>query len=357
MTPTDPMDRDEALAELLRLAGEGRARLEDPEVRRRIEQLYGRPDALDLLREVAREERLVRLLRLRTGIGSGGASVSHRDAETRARPVVSIGARSQASARADRWKIAGFAAAAALLLGFALNSSAASALFRNFRNGGSVEPRTVATRAAQLDTVNLPDGSRAVLAPNSTIRYSIAALAGPRDVQLEGEALFDVKHDIERPFRVRTRRIVIEDLGTTFVVREYASDARARVAVRSGAASLRTSDDEKSMPIDMRPGDGAYIDSVGTIARFTGDPESFGSWTEGYIEFEAAPLSEVLAELETWYDVEFRMSDASLASQRFTGGLQSTSLSKALETLGPIVHARFAQEGREVTVTARPAGR
>ncbi len=359
MTPTGPIDRDDQLAELLRLLGAHRARLDDPDVRRAIEQFYGRPDALELLREVAREERLVRLLQLRTGIGSDTAAElePHRDPVPRALSIGSIGARSRSSTRVDRWRKAGFAVAAALLIGFALNSNAVSALLRTFREGGSVVPRTVATLAAQLDTLNLPDGSRVILAPNSRLEYAMAPRTGSRAIQLEGEALFDVVHDEDRPFRVRTRRAVVEDLGTSFVVREYASDSRARVAVRSGAAALHTSDESRAVAIDLRPGDGAYIDSSGAIARFTGDPESFGTWAAGYLTFDGASLPEVLSQLATWYGVEFQMTDSTLMKQRFTGGLNSTSLSKALEILGPIVHARFAQEGRVVAVTARPESR
>lgn len=359
MTTTGPIDRDDQLAELLRLIGSDRARLDDPRVQRAIEQFYGRPDALELLREVAREERLVRLLQLRTGIGSDAAGdlAPYRDPECRALSIGSIGARSHASIRISRWREAGFAVAAALLIGFALNSNAASALLRTYRDGGSVESRTVATRVAQLDTVNLPDGSRVVLAPNSRMEYAMAPHAGPREIRLEGEALFDVMHDDERPFRVRTRRAVVEDLGTSFVVREYAADSRARVAVRSGAAAIHASDDSSAAAIDLRPGDGAYVDSSGAIARFTGDPESFGAWTAGYLTFDGASLPEVLSQLATWYDVEFQIADSTLAKQYFTGGLSSTSLPKALEILGPIVHARFAQEGRVVAVTARPVGR
>ena len=357
MTPTGPIDRDDQLRELLRLIGSDSARLDDPDVRRAIEQFYGRPDALDLLRDVAREERLVRLLQLRTGIGSGRASDLHSDPEPRALSIAAIDSRSHPSRRADRWRIAGFAVAAALLIGFALNQNAASALLRAFRDGETVRSRTVTTRVAQLDTVNLPDGSRAILAPNSVLEFAVSPRTGPREIRLDGEALFDVKHDDDRPFRVRTRRAVVEDLGTSFVVREYAEDSRTRVAVRSGAAALRASDDSSAAAIDLRPGDGAYIDSSGAISRFTGDPESFGAWTAGYLTFDGAPLPEVLSQLAAWYDVEFRTTDSALAKQYFTGGLSSTSLSKALEILGPIVHARFAQEGRVVEVTARPAGR
>jgi transmembrane sensor len=358
MSPTGPIDRDDELAELLRLISSDRARLGDPAVQRAIEQFYGRADALELLRDVAREERLVLLLQLRTGIGSGRESDAQRDLAPRALPIPSLALslNPRGPASATRWRAISFAAAAALVLGVALNWNAVSGALR--RAGRSAPAaRAVATLAAELDTVDLSDGSRVILAPNSKLRYSIAPLAGPRDVALDGEAQFDVKHDDARPFRVRTRSAVVEDLGTTFVVREYASDPRARVTVRSGAAALRAVDHEGASPIDLRPGDGAYVDSSGAIARFTGDPESFGAWTAGYLTFDGATLPEVISQLETWYDVDFRMTDSTLTKQHFTGGLSSTSLSKALEILGPIVHAHFAQEGREVLVTTRPPGR
>jgi transmembrane sensor len=356
MTPTGPIDRDDKLEELLRLIGEDRARLDDPGVRRAIEQFCGRPDALELLREVAREERLVRLLQLRTGIGSGGESDARRDLEPRRLPTPSLalGANPRSPVSAARWKAISFAAAAALVFGAVLNWSAVSGVLRRVGRGAPSAARMVATLAAELDTVDLPDGSRVILAPNSRLEYAVSPRIGPREIRLEGEALFEVMHDDERPFRVRTRRAVVEDLGTSFVVREYAADSRARVAVRSGAAALRTSDDSSTAAIDLRPGDGAYIDSVGTIARFTGDPESFGAWTAGYLTFDGAQLPEVLSQLATWYDVEFRMTDSTLAKQYFTGGVSSASLAKALEVLGPVVHARFERRGKVVVASPRP---
>lgn len=357
MTPTGPTDRDDELEALLRLIASDRARLDDPGVRRAVERIYGRTDALELLREIAREEKLIQLLHVRTGIDSGEAHGARLDSDPGVPSIRLIGLRVGSSAKRTRWRTVGLAAAAALVIGIASSWSAISSFVREVRSATRAASVTVATRAAEVDTVSLPDGSRAILAPNSSLNYSMAPLAGPRELWLDGEALFDVKHDDDRPFRVRTRRAMVEDLGTSFVVREYAEDSRARVAVRSGAAALHTSNNGSSAAvIDLRPGDGAYVDSAGTIARFSGDPESFGSWTGGYLTFDGAPLPEVLAQLATWYGVEFQMTDTVLVKQHFTGGLSSTSLSKTLDILGPIVHARFAQEGRVVAVTARPAG-
>ena len=353
---TRDSDEDE-LEALRRLISADSARLEESDVTRAAERFFGRPDTLELLREVAREEQLLRRLRAEITSGLEQGSGPHRNEQPRVLPIPSLVDGAGRSRGGLAWRRIGLAAAAVLALGVGLNWSAASGLLRAIHRGGSAVPETVATHAAQLDTVNLPDGSRAILAPNSSLRYIMAPLAGPRELRLDGEAFFDVKHDDDRSFRVRTRHAVIEDLGTTFVVREYAEDPRARVTVRSGAATLRPSNGSSASRIDLRPGDGAYIDSSGAIARFTAAPESYGSWTTGHLMFDAAPLPEVLSQLATWYDVEFRMTDSTLTKQYFTGGLNSISLPKALAILGPIVHARFAQEGRIVDVSTRPIGR
>lgn len=333
------------------------ARLEEASVRRAAERFYGRSDTFQLLREVMVEEQLLR--RIHAGIdgGSEQGSGPHVDQQLRVMPVPSLVNGVSSSGVGSPWRRFGLAAAAVLAIGIALNWSAASGLLRAFRADGSAVSRTVVTRAAQLDTVNLPDGSSVILAPNSSLHYAVASLRGPRELSLEGEAYFDVKHDDERPFRVQTRRAVVEDLGTTFVVRDYAGEVHARVAVRSGAAALRARDGSGTAPISLRPGEGAYVNSTGAVAQFSGDPESYGSWISGRFTFDAAPLPEVLSELARWYDVEFQLSDSTLSEQYFTGGFNSASLSKALAILGPVVHARFEREGRVVVVAPRSEAR
>jgi ferric-dicitrate binding protein FerR (iron transport regulator) len=354
MTPTGAMDDDEEIDALLRAIISDRSRLQDEDVRHAIQRLYGRLDTLELLREAAREEQLLRLLHVRTGIDSERSRDALHPREPRVVSISSPDFPARDGARGARWRTIGLAAAAVLVIGLALNWSIASRLLRSLRAGASAAPRTVTTMVAELDTVELPDGSRAILAPNSSLRYTISPRSGPRELQLEGEAYFDVLHDAERPFRVRTRHAVVEDLGTVFVVREYAGDPRTRVAVRSGAAALHARDDSGASPIELRPGDGAYVDSSGAIARFTGDPERYGSWTSGRFEFDAAPLPEVLSELGSWYGVEFRMDDSTLERQYFTGSLEAASLTKLLDILGPVVHARFERVDAVVVVTSRP---
>jgi ferric-dicitrate binding protein FerR (iron transport regulator) len=317
-------------------------------------EFFGRADALELIQEAVVEARLARALDADTASASRRMSQRAARVRPRERPVFELHAGASRPAVASSWRNLAIAAAALLAIGVASSTIAMG----NGRDGRGVQQyREASTGVAQLDTLELPDGSRAILAPNTSVRYAIDPERGPRIVALEGEAYFDVRHDDGRPFRVQTHSATVTDLGTSFLVREYAADTSALVAVRTGAASVVATAPGKVAPETMRPGDGAHVDSRGRISRFTGDPESYGAWVGGQLAFDGAPLPEVLDRLSRWYGVEFHMADPTLARQYFTGSFDAVSLPQALDILGPLVHARFEQQARLVVVTPWPRGR
>jgi transmembrane sensor len=70
-----------------------------------------------------------------------------------------------------------------------------------------------ATGPAQRRTLALSDGTRVTLGPRSVLRAPSNLGAGTRDVQLEGQAYFEVAHDADRPFRVHTPQAVTQVYG------------------------------------------------------------------------------------------------------------------------------------------------
>jgi len=326
---------------------------EAPEV---AAEFFGRADALELIQEAIVEVRLarttgaseangLRILRLR------GASIRSRERLAQPLQIATPDPRARKS-----WRKLAIAATALLAIGLTSSAVAIRSLRSGVASHYAVEHRTASTGVAELDTLELPDGSRVILAPNSSVNYAMAPHRGPRDIKLDGEAYFDVIHDERRPFQVETRNAVVTDLGTSFVVREYFADGRASVTVRSGAAVVQARHETAMPPIAMHSGDGAYVDSRGTISRFISDPESYGTWTNGNLAFDATPLPEVLQQLGNWYDARFELADSTLGTEYFTGEFRSVPLADALAILGPVVHARFEQKGRVVVVTARSAG-
>lgn len=224
------------------------------------------------------------------------------------------------------WDVA-LAAAVVLALG-------AGAVWRVMRVSTNLPAMVVATTAGERRTVDLTDGTRIILAPGSQLAVAGSYGRDERRVELRGEAWFTVTHDAERPFLVYAAGTITEDLGTEFLVQELPDGAGVRVALVSGSASLR-SDGGSAAAVTLLPND------IGTLA--VGDTavqvergvrlDALVAWSNGRLEFENAPLSEVAAALTRWYGVSVVMADSSFFDRRFSGTLRLDALDDALEVL------------------------
>jgi len=126
-----------------------------------------------------------------------------------------------------------YAAAAALLVAAAGTAIAHAPQVRSHTATASAM-REVTTARGETATLSLADGSTVTLAPGSSLRIPTNFGSASREAMLDGEAVFSIRHDEKRSFRVRTRTTVTEDLGTQFVVRDYAEDSGTLVAVAEG---------------------------------------------------------------------------------------------------------------------------
>jgi transmembrane sensor len=229
------------------------------------------------------------------------------------------------------------------------------------RHQPTVPLREVATRHGQRAALDLPDGSRVVLAPGSRVRFAPdlgTSQGAPRDILLEGEAYFTVRHDSARPFRVQTITAVVEDLGTAFVVVTHVERREVDVAVVSGLVALRRQPATGTPPLLMlRRGDVARLDSVGT-ATLTPNANlaPYTAWTEGGLAFDATPLRDVAATLGKWYDLDVVVADSALAGRRLTASFrQAQAVSQVLDVIARSLDAHVERKGRVVVfrVTSR----
>lgn len=91
------------------------------------------------------------------------------------------------------------------------------------------------TQTGEQRALQLEDGS--VVHLNAHSRIAVNFTAAARDIKLlEGEALFEVHHETQRPFRVFTRDAVIRDIGTRFNVQSRSDGVK--VAVIEGSVEL-----------------------------------------------------------------------------------------------------------------------
>jgi transmembrane sensor len=245
-----------------------------------------------------------------------------------------------------RWRVIGSLAAAAAPVLVAIG------IWNERRPAGvaaAPTAMTYATAVGERDSVRLADGSTVILGPSSRLDVAAGYGAFVREVELNGEAYFDVVHDTARPFTVHSGGATIVDVGTTFSVRDDAG-ARLRVAVTSGSVRVSRGSSADSGVV-LGAGDAVTLagDAPANVARgtVTADDTAFA---RGALVLRDAPLSEVAAELRRWYGIELRVTDSATARRRLTATFAGESPEQAMAIIGAALGARVERRGDTVIV-------
>lgn len=197
-------------------------------------------------------------------------------------------------------------------------------------------------------TALLPDGSRVTLAAGSRVRWEGSFGRAARDIALEGEGHFDVVHDEARPFRVRTRNAVAQDVGTRFVVRAWPELPAVDVAVEEGVVALMdTLRPRMERATLLQAGQRGRLHPTGVLV--TTDVESAMAWMRGELVFDDSPLAEVLPAIERRFAVTVT-ADPALADRRLTARFAAQSLDEVLAALRVALGVRVVTSGRSVSL-------
>jgi transmembrane sensor len=240
----------------------------------------------------------------------------------------------------------------ALAAGFALAAVGIRVARTGSVAGAGAGLTEYATTTAERASVTLLDGTRVVLGPASRIQVVLRGDRGTRDVYLDGEALFTVRHDAARPFTVHTASAETHDIGTTFDVRAYAGEGGTRVVVSEGRVALRagvaTAARDSAL---LSAGDLGRVADNGDVARVQQVPvDDYLGWASGRLVFNYSPLREALPELGRWYGLDVRLADSTLADRRISATFTTESPTQVLAMLGKSLGLEFERHGQKVTV-------
>lgn len=253
------------------------------------------------------------------------------------------GARARAFARpSTTWRIAGLAAAAVVAL-------VAGALYRRAAlRRGEAPPlsaeRTFTSAVGARDSIALVDGSRVLLGPGSLLTVAAGYGSANRNVEVTGEAYFDVHHDAAHPFTVRAAGATIRDLGTTFAVHDDAS-GEVRVAVTTGSVLLRSAAAGDSGVVLHRGDAGLVRDGAPALARAGAATADDLAWREGRLVFRDATVTDVAADLRRWYGVELQTPDSALARRHITATFSGEPVRRVVQVVGLALGAEVEWHG------------
>lgn len=177
-------------------------------------------------------------------------------------------------------------------------------------------PNTLSIPKGLMYAVKLPDSTTVYINADTKLTFPFVFHPNRREVQVEGEAYFEVAPDPGRPFVVHTRQADVIALGTSFNVKTY--DDSFQASLLTGAVVVM----EKNKMIQLSPGQSATRQhQTGELAVDTFIKDSLPGWVNGRYVFKKKSLAEVCATVERLYDVEIVFDKAEIAKYRYTGAV------------------------------------
>lgn len=192
----------------------------------------------------------------------------------------------------------------------------------------------VTSPAGIRSQVILPDGSKVWLNAESTLKFSVPFQKNIRNVDLQGEAYFEVTKNQKQPFVVHSGNIEVKVLGTQFDCKAFEEDKTIEVILEEGSVALNSNVGSGLEESILKPGDRAVIEkSTGKTLIRNEEIGKYIAWHNGKLVFDNTSMEEVSSMLERWYGVEVVVKDKDILNYRFTTTFDNESLFHVIELL------------------------
>lgn len=198
------------------------------------------------------------------------------------------------------------------------NNKVIATTFTPFHQKSATEIATVLSgHQKENRVIFLPDGSKVILSPGSKLNYpSSFDGMNKRVVFLDGQAFFDIKHNVSRPFIVHTGNLETVVLGTAFNIKAIPGEKDITVTVKRG--KVRVSNNNKVLGI-INPNQQITYDKQHIIAAVTTvSNESYLTWQDKDLFIDNLTISEAARLMEERYKVKIIINDPEVESLRFT---------------------------------------
>ncbi len=151
----------------------------------------------------------------------------------------------------------------------------------------------------------LADGTRIWLNSGSKLVFPSAFKGNIREVFLEGEALFDVSQNKEKPFYVKTDAFRMKVYGTKFNVQAYLQDRNYSIVLVEGKVSLNANESLPSREVFLAPNQKATISKEDQTIEVSEveNTEFYTAWLYCYLIFQEEDLNDILKRVSRYYNV------------------------------------------------------
>lgn len=199
--------------------------------------------------------------------------------------------------------------------------------------------------------IRLPDGSTVIISAGSKFNYpSSFDSFSKREVYLEGQAYFDIKHNESKPFIVHTGKVSTTVLGTAFDVKAWPTADNITVTVSRG--KVKIDDQHKTLGI-ITPNQQITYDTLNEgVVQKSVNSDQYVSWKDQDLLLDNVTVAEASELLELRFKVKIVIKDEQIRTKRFTTTfLQKENLEKVLTSICEFNGADFSYDKEKAIVT------
>lgn len=203
----------------------------------------------------------------------------------------------------------------------------------------------VITAANERKTVRLPDGSLVSLEPGTSLTYSRKFSGETREVNLKGEAFFEITKDAAHPFIIHTKYINTTVLGTSFNVEAYES-REPKVIVVTGVVKVQTKKEGKQEQVLSANQSVVYSSNTGALQKSETpvDARFYQQRKTGKFIYRGEAMQKVVEDMERHYNTAITI-EGNVDACLFYGDLFAhDSLNKALNLIAASLNATVKKD-------------
>ncbi|HEX5580257.1 MAG TPA: FecR domain-containing protein [Gemmatimonadaceae bacterium] len=203
------------------------------------------------------------------------------------------------------------------------------------------DTRLVATQPGLRANVELADGSRALLGPDTRLRIPPGFGERTRAVGVEGTAQFRVAPENDRVFIVRAGNATVTASGTEFAVSAYPG-AVAIVRVREGQVEVIGGGETRS----LREGEAAAVAADGKLStpNAAALDEAVG-WLDGNFVVNDRSMRDLPALLQRWYGLDILVADSSVLDRKLSFRVPLDSTRRLISMIEQVGGVKYASQG------------
>lgn len=209
---------------------------------------------------------------------------------------------------------------------------------------------TYSTPVGGRKILSLDDGSRIELNTDTVLRLSRER--GTHQAILDrGEAFFDIKHDVARPFTIEARGRRIIDVGTKFLVRN--AEERLEVSMLEGEVTLSAPQDSGDRPSKLIAGDVAVATATSTVITKEPGPAiaDAASWRQGMLVFRHTTLADAVAEFNRYNDAQLVVVGDQAGNLKIDGKFQTHDVETFAEVAKDVLHLHVQKVGKKTVMS------